>query len=243
EFIRKNTLNQRPLVWLDDLELWWSPSIPLNQNVRVLRRYIDAYSSNIFFLVSLSNGLAGYLQQLHNVGSLFQAELNMDFMSADSVREAILIRHGATHKALLNEQFQEASPQQFNRLAARVHRAAEGNIGEALLHWALSIHKNDDDSAFIHPLPEYALPDFLNPDTAVLLCAIIMQKRTNEYHLRKLMGPPFSEKYVNILRRLLSVGLLSRHPNGWLEVNEVAANAVGALLESKDYIKYGPWKH
>ena len=243
EFIRKNTLSQRPLVWLDDLELWWSPSIPLNQNVRVLRRYIDAYSSNIFFLVSLSNGLAAHLQQLHNVGSLFQAELNMDFMSADAVREAILIRHGATHKALLNEQFQEASPQQFNRLAARVHRAAEGNIGEALLHWALSIHKNDEDSAFIHTLPEYALPDFLNPDTAVLLCGIIMQKRTNEYQLRKLMGPPFSEKYVNILRRLLSVGLLSRHPNGWLEVNEAAANAVGALLESKDYIKYGPWKH
>ena len=243
EFIHKNTLNQHPLVWIDDLALWWSPVVPLNQNVRALRRYIDAYSSNIFFLVSLSKGLASHLQQLHNVGGLFQAELNMDFMSADSVREAILIRHGATHKALLNEQFQEASPQQFNRLAARVHRAAEGNIGEALLHWALSIHKNDDDSAFIHPLPEYALPDFLNPDTAVLLCAIIMQKRTNEYHLRKLMGPPFSEKYVNILRRLLSVGLLSRHPNGWLEVNEAAANAVGALLESKDYIKYGPWKH
>ena len=34
EFVRKNTLNERPLLWIDDLELWWSPAIPLNQNVR-----------------------------------------------------------------------------------------------------------------------------------------------------------------------------------------------------------------
>lgn len=242
EFIRKNTLNQRPLIWIDDLELWWSPAIPLNQNVRALRHYIDAYSGSIFFLVSLGNGLASHLQKLHNVGSLFQAELNMDFMPANAVREAILIRHGATHNILLNEQFQEATPQQFNRLAGRVQRAAKGNIGEALLNWALSVHRADENRAFIHNPPQYALPDFLNPDTAVLLCAILMQKRTSEYQLRKLMGPPFSEKYVNILRRLLSVGLLSRHPNGWLEVNEVAANAVGALLEQKDYIQYARWK-
>ncbi|MCB0614341.1 MAG: hypothetical protein KDC75_13575 [Phaeodactylibacter sp.] len=242
EFIRKNTLNQHPLVWIDDLELWWSPTVPLNQNVRALRRYIDAYSNNIFFLVSLSNGLAAHLQQLHNVGILFQAELNMDYMPANTVREAILIRHGATHQTLLNEQLQDASPPQFNRLAARVHRAAGGNIGESLLRWALSVQRVDENSVFIYTPPEYGLPDFLTPDVAVLLCAILMQKRTNEYQLRKLMGPPFSEKYVNILRRLLSVGLLSRHPNGWLEVNEVAANAVGALLEQKDFIKYEQWK-
>lgn len=242
EFIRKNTLNERPLVWIDGLELWWSPAVTLNENVRALRRYIDAYSGNIFFLVSLSNALSYHLQQLHNVGSLFQAELNMDFMPANAVREAILIRHGATHTALLNEQLQEASPQQFNRLASRVHRAANGNIGEALLRWALSMQRVDENSVFILSPPEYALPDFLNPDMAVLLSAILMQKRTNEYQLRKLMGPPFSEKYVNILRRLLSVGLLTRHPNGWLEINEVAANAVGRLLDQKDYIKYEQWK-
>ncbi len=242
EFVRKNTLNERPLVWIDGLELWWNPSVPLNQNVRALRRHIDAYSGNIFFLISLSNALSSHLQQLHNVGSLFQAELNMDFMPANAVREAILIRHGATHMTLLNEQLQEASPQQFNRLASRVHRAAGGNIGEALLRWALSVQKVDADSVFIHTPPEYALPDFLNPDNAVLLSAILMQKRTNEYQLRKLMGPPFSEKYVNLLRRLLSVGLLTRHANGWLEINEAAANAVGALLERKDYIKYEQWK-
>ena len=242
EFIHKNTLNQHPLVWIDDLALWWSPVVPLNQNVRALRHYIDAYSSNIFFLVSLSNGLASHLQQLHNVGGLFQAELNMDYMPANAVREAILIRHGATHLTLLNEQLQEASPPQFNRLAARVHRAAGGNIGEALLRWALSVQTVDENSVFIYTPPEYGLPDFLTPDSAVLLCAILMQNRTNEYQLRKLMGPPFTEKYVNILRRLLSVGLLTRHPNGWLEVSEVAVNAVGALLEQKDYIKYEQWK-
>ena len=48
EFIRKHTLNERPLVWIDDLELWWSPDVPLYQNVRTLAKFIDHYSSNIF---------------------------------------------------------------------------------------------------------------------------------------------------------------------------------------------------
>ena len=52
EFIRKNTLNQHPLVWIDDLELWWSPTVPLNQNVGRCAAILTPIPSNIFFLVS-----------------------------------------------------------------------------------------------------------------------------------------------------------------------------------------------
>lgn len=242
EFVRKNTLNQRPLVWIDDLELWWSPAIPLNQNLRALRRYIDDHSNSIFFLMSMGNVLKAHLQKYHEIGRLFLSELNMDYVPAQVVRDAILIRHGATHSKLVDENGEEVAPPKFNRLAGRVHRLTEGNIGEALVHWALFTRKVEESIVAIEPRRNFTLPDFLGPDSAVLLCAIMIQKRTNEYRLRKSLGPSFSDKYLNILQRLLSVGLLIRRHDGWLEADEGAVNAVGALLESKNYIKYRQWK-
>ena len=65
-----------------------------------------------------------------------------------------------------------------------------------------------------------------------------MEKRTNEYRLRKLFGSPFKEKYQHLIQRLISVGMLTRHMDGWLEINEFAVNEVGKLLERKQYLKF-----
>ncbi|MCB0570970.1 MAG: ATP-binding protein [Phaeodactylibacter sp.] len=243
EFVRKHTLNQRPMAWIDDLELWWSPSIPLNQNLRSLRRYIDDHSNSIFFLMSMGNVLKSHLQKYHEIGRLFLSEINLDYVPASVVYDAVLIRHGATHINLLDENGEEVAPPAFKRLSDRIHRISGGNIGEALFQWAVSARKGEaEGSVLVEPRGNYSMPDFLGPDSAVLLCAVMIQKRVNEYRLRKSLGPSFSDKYVNILQRLLSVGLLIRQPDGWLEANPVAVNAIGALLESKNYIKYHQWK-
>jgi hypothetical protein len=65
-----------------------------------------------------------------------------------------------------------------------------------------------------------------------------MEKRTNEYRLRKLFGSPFQEKFNFIIQRLISIGILTRHIDGWLEVNEVVVNEVGKILEEKNYLKF-----
>ena len=72
----------------------------------------------------------------------------------------------------------------------------------------------------------------------MLLTSLILEKRTNEYHLRKLYGPAFRGKYANLVQRLLSIGLLQRDLDGWLEVNEIAVNQVGLLLERKKMLTY-----
>jgi len=69
EFIRKYTLNVRPLIWLDDLELWWEAGIPLRQNVRALIRFIDQYSNTIFFAISMSNSLREHLDAFAGIGN------------------------------------------------------------------------------------------------------------------------------------------------------------------------------
>ena len=237
-FIKKYTLNTPYMILIDDLEYWWDTTIPLSENVRNLRRYIDNNSSRQFIVVSMSNWLKHHLDQVYDLDKVFQAELNMDGMRVQDIREAILIRHGATHKQLVDKEGREVTPSQFRKLTNQIYKITEGNVGEALNRWTATISRYDEERVVQELKGNYQLPNFITPDNGMLLTALMMEKRTTEYHLRKLFGPPFNDKYRTILQRLISVGLLTRHLDGWLEVNDSAVNDLGRLLEDKGYLKF-----
>lgn len=227
DFIEKYTLNERPLVWIDDLELWADANTPLSQNVRKLRRFIDSYSDRMFFLVSMSTWLREHLDRTCGLSHAFQAEINLDQMSADEIRQAIVIRHGATHRTLVDADGKTVTPQQFQGMCNRVYRATDGNVGEALTRWSASVAMVDEEHVRFEPLADYPLPKLLTADGKLLLRNLLLEKKTNEYRLRKAFGPAFKDKYGGILQRLQRTGLLTRRLDGWLEVNEVAVNEVG----------------
>jgi len=236
DFIQKYTLNTPMLVWIDDLEVWGDANFWLNQNLRKLYQHIDSYSRRLFFLVGTSQWKKAQLDLVHNVSRVFQANIQLDRMSQDEIREAILIRHGATHKVLVQEDGQEVNAQQFKKMVNRTIKLARNNVGEALNLWALSTQKVDEDRVIRQAINNYILPDFITPENALLLRTLTIEKRMNEYRLRKQFGPAFKEKYSGILQRLISVGLLIRHIDGWLEINELVANDIGSLLEQKKYL-------
>lgn len=238
-FIKKyTTTKEPPLIWIDDLELWWDKDLPLSQNVRVLRKFIDNNTNQLFFLVSMSNWLNTHLNLFHETSKVFQAEINVDKMSIEEIREAIMIRHGATHKKLINADGEPLSANEFSRLIEKVYRLSGGNIGEALNRWSCATVRVDEEHVQHIGGVNYGLPDFLNPDVAILLSAIMIEKRTNEYRLRRIFGPAFMDKYAPIVQRLQGIGMLRRQLDGWLEINEVLVNELGHLLEAKGYLKY-----
>jgi hypothetical protein len=238
DFIKKYTLQSQSLIWLDNLELWSSADVTLSENVRALQQFIDDYSGRIFIIVSMSNALKAHLDKTHDLDRFFQAEINMDKMPREDISRAIAIRHGATHKRLINEEEEEISSQMFTKLTDAVYRNSEGNIGEALSIWSNSLEKVGEKEVRLHGNPNYDLPDFLSSDSAVLLSTILLKKRTNEYDLVQLFGPAFNKKYRNILQRLISLGLLKRHLDGRLEITETAVNDIGRLLEKHRYLSF-----
>ena len=237
-FIKKNAPKQPPLIWIDDMELWWDRDLPLSQNVRTLRKFIDGNANRLFFLVSMSNWLNTHLNLFHETSKVFQAEINVDSMSLSEIREAIMIRHGATHKKLVNKDGEALSRHEFRKMIDKIYKISEGNIGEALNRWSCATKWIDDERVQHKGGLNYGLPDFLSPDSSILLSAIMMERRTNEYRLRRLFGPAFTDKYSPILRRLLGTGVLRRQLDGWLEINETLVNELGHLLEDKGYLKY-----
>ncbi len=237
-FIKKHSINQHSLIWIDDLELWSHPQYSLGQNVQKLLKYMDDNSSNLFFLVAMSNWFKTYLNRFFGIKKAFQAELNMDKMSFENVHEAILIRHGATHKKMVVAEGQEMPPNQFRKIIKKTCQLAEGNIGDALNYWTTATKKLNENEVIHEAIPGYFLPDFIDPNTGILLTLIMREKKTNEYKLRKLFGPAYNDTYSTILQRLIGLGLINRLPGGMLEVNELVANDIGQALEEKNFFQF-----
>ncbi|WP_020569148.1 ATP-binding protein [Neolewinella persica] len=236
DFIEKYTLQLKPMVWIDDLETWWDKSTSLAENVRELADHIDDYSGRIFYLVATTNAVYHHLDRFMDMERFFQAEVNLDDFPIEDMQRAIRIRHGATHKALVNADGDPFSETAFSRRVSNLHRAAGGNVGDTLNYWAWLTEYCDENRVTPSGQRRYKMPVFVSADTGILLTTIFLERRTNEYHLRKLLGPAFELRYRSILRRLLRVGLLTRHNDGWLEICESVVNDVGSALENNGYL-------
>ena len=237
-FIKKHTISEPYLIWIDDLELWQSTHIQASKNVQTLIRNIDALSPQFFFIVSMSNWYKEYFDRMLDIRKVFQTEINMDFMPEEDIRKALMIRHGATHKILVDNEGNEVFSQDFSQMVHNINHEADNNIGDALNLWSYFTKKVDEERVTHTPDHRILLPEFLNRDNAVVLRAVLMNKRTNEYRLRKSFGRVFTEKYSPIIMRLINLGVLKRHMDGLLEVNEGIVNPVAALLGELGYIKY-----
>lgn len=236
DFIKKNALGKRNLVWIDDLELWQDASVALGENVRHLINHIDNNAAHFFYMISMNEWLLSHLQKTNDIGRSLQAIIKLDKMSVQEIQQAILIRHGATHKILVNERGEEIPTAAFGRVSATVCRSAHRNIGDSLNRWAGSIHKVDEEQVIYRSSQDFPLPDFLSNNASLLLATIFKEKKTNEYCLRRLFGTPFNEKYSAILQRLLSMGIVLRGIDEMLEINELIANDLGRMLVRKKYL-------
>ena len=145
DFVQKSTTQNRYLIWIDDLELWSNPEYSLGQNVRKLSQFVDRYAGRFFFLASMGNWTKSHLDQTHKLYNVFQAEINLDSMKFADILETILVRHGATHQALLDHTGKEASPSHFKKSVANIYKKLEGNVGGTLYEWAVSIRQLDEE--------------------------------------------------------------------------------------------------
>ena len=236
EFVRKHSVGDKYLIWIDDIDLWHSHTVPRRRNIEALINYIDdSYRSN-FFMVSCSNWVLDQLDQVFNFSNAFQLEINLDTMAQSEISRAISIRHGATHKTLLDEEGNRADSEDFDRYVSRIIYKSQFNIGDALNRWASHIHRRDDRYVEFKPKPAYAFPEILNEENRLLIRALLINKHSSEYELRKSFGNAFLNKYQPIIQRLMGQGILIRNAQSQLELNSFLANELARQLHQDTYI-------
>lgn len=231
DFVTKHNNYQPQLIVIDDLELWWSEEVPFYQNVQALIECIDLYSNRIFFVVTANTKMRDQLFYFSHAQRSFQAEINLDNLSKEAMQQAISIRHGATHKNLVDAKGEQLAAQTFARLVRKIHKASKGNIGEALTRWANSTYYIDEQTVENRFASYSALPNFINEDSAMILDIFLLHKRTNEYQLVQLLGHGFSSRYATIVRRLINTGVLKRQLDDYIEIEPTLVNDLQELIE------------
>ncbi len=238
DFVKKYATERKKIVWIDDLELWGNSTVSVIQNIKNILRHIDR-GNKFFYMLSMSTWSYTHYDQLFGLQDSIPSSINLNKMSLEEVKRAILIRHGATHKILIDKEGKRMSSGRFNNVTREFYRRSKGNIGEALRLWAASSKVIDDDKVHLIDLPRYDLPDFIDDNEAIVLRTVMLYKQTNEYQLNKQFGPAFKGKYNVILQRLIDMGVLHRREDEMLEVREGLINNVAELLDLHGYIKLG----
>lgn len=235
-FIKKYGLDNEPLLWIDDLELWHSHTHPLGYNLEALTRFCDQYSNKCFVLVSLNKWAYQNYHISQNLNSAFLTSMDLDKMSMDEIQRAILIRHGATHQKLFDKEGIELKSTDFQEMIKKITRATEGNIGEAMMWWSTTVRKQGN-KIFSQYLSPYQFPPIEDLDEKLIIDQLVIYKRMSDYELRQIFGPSFAKKYRNILRRLLSSGIIQRRDDGLLQIRDSVVNKLGKSLD----LKHKPW--
>lgn len=235
--ILKNRRKDRCMILIDNLESWWTEGFPVHDNARLLSRFANLHP-HFFFVVTMGNSLLNHLSQNVNLHKEFHSEINMDGVSHQMIKDAILVRHGATHKLLVNDKGEALNPQQFRKISQAIYTESQGNIGEALNLWAHSTSKLGDEQVINRFEKGHDLPDFLESDLGVILATVMLLRNTNEFQLRRMFGPAFSNRYAPVVRRLLGIGVLQRGIDGRLEIHPALVNRLGQILEGQGYLKY-----
>ncbi len=230
---------QKPLmIWVDDLELWENDKISLAENAKQLLQVMDTYSSKLFFMVSMGNGLKTQMNKFYEMDKVFQCMLNMDEMPLVDTDQAIITRHYATHYLMTDSEGEELGLSQLKKVIKDIHYSSKGNIGVMLMKWACLVKESGHEQVCIKTDFEYQLPHFISTETAMLLRTIILHKKINEYMLVKKFGPSFKRVFKPILNRLFGLGLLLRHMDGTMEVNPFLANDIAHAVYEKLNLSY-----
>ena len=236
--ITKHSYDTMPTVIIDDIELWYNREVSLASNIRALSKIIDRYSSKIFFVVTMSNWLQHKMNGVFGLDKVFQADINLDRMSLDEIRQVISIRQGATHKDLFNKEEKRITAAEFEKITKRLHQNVDGNVGDALSKWAASTQYHDANSVVMMDRSFYSIPDIDHKDTLLLLETIIMARKTNEYYLNQYFGSAFKTTYSTLLQRIINVGLVTRNVDNMIQINPKVVNDIGRLLENKYYLTF-----
>ncbi|NJC27067.1 hypothetical protein [Neolewinella antarctica] len=236
KFVIANGRGKQRMVLIDDLARWEDRDSPLATDVRGLLDKLDQHAGQLFFVVCADALLYDQLRMHFDVDRYFQATFPMRRLTPQEIGEAIYIRHGATQMQIVDDNGEELSPLKLERLIKTFTYRAHGHVGEGLRQWAYAIRPHDEDSVRVDHLAQNSLDVVLSKDAGILLRAILVDRSTSEYQLRKQFGPLFNDQFQLLIQRYLQLGILVRGPNGMLQILPAVVSDVERELASHGFI-------
>lgn len=227
--------NSETLVLIDDLELWKSNSITLLDNVRNLIRFLESETAHTFVMVSCSIFVKHILDNRLGFSNVFSTVVDVSQSSDAEVNQAIVLRHGASHKSLYNSKMEPISNPQMNKLIKRKAQRNKYNLGEVLQAWTYTTIVKDYNKVMI--TEDYLdFPNFFTSDELLVLKQVFLYRYSCEERLRKEMGYRFDTDLRSTIKRLLNTKVLERALNGGLCINAVVLQDIQNILQEESIL-------
>ncbi|TVZ28379.1 hypothetical protein JM83_3504 [Gillisia sp. Hel_I_86] len=233
--VNKNIYNTRPVLLIDDLEYWRSDEISFLDNVRALVNFVLSESNRIFIMVSISKAMQKHLDQRIPFSNAFTTRLDLNKTRTEEIFKAVLIRHGASHKKLVNEDRHVMYPKHIEHKVQELSSRFKNNIGEILQAWSYST-KMIDNNLVVFEGEDCSFEDFFSAEELIILKYVFLYKYVNEVLLKNFLGKGYNIHFDSGIKRLVNTKVLLRNPNGNLILNRVITSDIYEILRYRGTI-------
>lgn len=230
-FIDKNVTSSEMCYQFDDVEMWQTADFPLGKVIEELCYHIDKNASKNFYMVSINNYCLDYYDPIYKIKKSFQITLDLSKTKYYLLRNMIVKRHLSTHNTIYDSNLEEIDSNTFDNIVKETYNMANGNIGDALTWWSSLVRPNNEGKVVYERKIKKNLPNLWDVNEKTIIEYLLINRKTNEYLMRKALGPVFANKYQPVVNRLLSTGVLHRITDGRLEIHEMLVNDIQDLLK------------
>ena len=236
QYVKNNNIKStRPIILVDDLELWRDTKHSLLYNIRAFINFIETESDDAFVMASTTNMMINQLDHRLNFSSAFTHIINVNETDEDEIVDAILLRHGAAHRDLIFEDLEVISNNKLRVLAHKLSKQNAYNIGNTLQSWTYNTFVQDNEKVvFKDSYLEFL--DFFTSQEVIILKQALIFNYISEYGIKNATTTSFDTKFKSALRRLMNTKVLMRNINGNLYINPVVVNDVTKIINNKTNI-------
>ena len=233
--IKNNSFSQRRILLIDDLELWRDDKFSLLNNTRALINFIESESDNVLVVVSTNQSMCAHLNKRSNFSNAFSTHIDINKSTLEEIHQAVLVRHGATHRAVINSNNEPLSDAQIIANVTKLCKKLNNNIGEVLQSWTYGTTVTED-GYILYEDKALTFPDFFTTEEVIILKYTLLYSYSNEKMFKNFTGANFDVNFKSGLKRLLNNKVLIRDETGFLRINPVITNDIYQILKYRDII-------
>lgn len=228
--IKKNVYQTKPIIILDNLELWRDSTYSLLDNVRALIAFIESESDNAFIMVSTSPAMEKHLNKRVQFSNTYSTIIDISKAKIEEIHKAILLRHGASHKTLVTPQEIPLTNKQIEQTVVNLSKKMGYTIGEVLQTWTYSTTIIEGNKV-IYEEKEYTFEDFFTKEEIIILKYVSVYKYINEMQLKQFLGTQYYINFKSGLKRLINTKVLLRDSTGVLKLNQIIGYDINQILK------------
>lgn len=230
QHIKKHTYNSRPLLVIDNLELWRDKNHSLLDNVKAAIEFVETESDQVFVIMTTSNAMQSHLDKRLPFSNSFSSIIDVNRAKNEEINKAILLRHGASHQSLVTEKGLPLLNKQLELYVQKLCKNYDYNMGEVLQAWTYAITTADDHKVVFQE-KEYDFEDFFTSEEVIILKYVLLYKHINEIVLKNFLGNRYNISYKSGLKRLTNTKVFLRNPEGNLILNQVLYHNIREILK------------